>query len=97
MTKFRISNVKTLTSLSSHGGMDFRVKETATCAAPAQIVRDFVPVGRGRTLGFSVVVTKTAPISRRHNVLPYRWREVTAKKELVLLMNTVALFMIAGI
>jgi len=76
MTKFSISNVNSLTSISSHGWMDFRVKESALRAASAQIVRDFVPMGKGRNLGFSVVVTKRAPISRRHKVLPYRWRKL---------------------
>ena len=75
MTKFGISNVKTLTSVASHGWTDFRVKEPAPCAAHAQIVRDFLPMGNGKALGFSVVVTERAPISRRHKVPPYRWRK----------------------
>jgi hypothetical protein len=76
MTKFSISNVKVLTSIFSHGWMDFRVKEPAPCVAPAQIGRDFVPMGNERTLGFSVVVKKRAPISRRRNVPPYGWRKL---------------------
>jgi len=37
VTTFSISNVKTLTSISSHGWIDFRVKEPAPCVASAQI------------------------------------------------------------
>jgi hypothetical protein len=41
--------------------MDFRVKEPTLCVAPAQTVGDFVQMGNGRALGFSVVVRKEHP------------------------------------
>jgi hypothetical protein len=51
--------------------MVFRVKGPAPCAADCQTASDFVPMGNGRTLGYSVVEMKRAPISRRHRVPPH--------------------------